>query len=300
MASVWLAERADGLLDRRVALKLPHATWAAASLAERMARERNILATLTHPNIARLYDAGVAADGRPFLAMEYVDGKPIDVYAKGHGLSVRERVELIVQVARAVAHAHARLVVHRDLKPSNIRSTPKVQAICSISASPDSIDPQPGDVTAAGQLTVAPGRALTPDYASPEQVRGDPIGTASDIYSLAVVLFELLAGERYRLQAGLAAAALAQAVEHAVVPRLSSAAADEPTRRACAGDLDAILARALAKESADRYPSVDAFADDLERHLAASPFARVPIPPGIGPSAGCAGTSSRPRSAPPS
>ena len=277
MASVWLAERADGLLDRRVALKLPHATWAAASLAERMARERNILATLTHPNIARLYDAGIAADGRPFLAMEYVDGKPIDVYAEAHGLSVHERVELIVQVARAVAHAHARLVVHRDLKPSNILVDAEGASHLLDFGIARLIDPQPGDGIAAGQLTVAPGRALTPDYASPEQVRGDPIGTASDIYSLAVVLFELLVGERpYRLQAGLAAAALAQAVEHAVVPRLSSAAADEPTRRACAGDLDAILARALAKESGKRYPSVDAFADDLERHLRGEPVRARP------------------------
>jgi hypothetical protein len=110
MASVWLAERADGLLERRVALKLPHLSWGQASFADRTARERNILGSLTHPNIARLYDAGIAADGRPFLALEFVDGQPIDAYAAAAGLIVRARVELIVQVARAVAHAHARLV----------------------------------------------------------------------------------------------------------------------------------------------------------------------------------------------
>ena len=117
---VWLAERRSSLLTAQVALKLPHVSWGIASFADRMARERNILASLTHPNIARLYDAGIADDGRPFLALEYVDGQPIDAYCAAHGLTVHARVELIVQVARAVAHAHSRLVVHRDLKPSNI------------------------------------------------------------------------------------------------------------------------------------------------------------------------------------
>ena len=113
------------MLDRQVALKLPHVSWGIASFAERMARERNILASLTHPNIARLYDAGIAADGRPFLALEYVDGQPINAYAAAAGLSVRACVELSVQVARAVAYAHAHLVVHRDLKPSNILIVPR-------------------------------------------------------------------------------------------------------------------------------------------------------------------------------
>ncbi len=209
--------------------------------------------------------------------MEYVDGKPIDVYADSQELSVRARVELIVQVAHAVAHAHARLVVHRDLKPSNILVDAEGGTHLLDFGIARLIDPQPGVGTATTQLTHAVGRALTPDYASPEQVRGDPIGTASDTYSLAVVLFELLAGDRpYRLPAGLAAAELAQAIEQAVVPRLSGVAGDEPTRRACAGDLDAILARALAKESGDRYPSVDAFADDLERHLRGEPVRARP------------------------
>jgi serine/threonine-protein kinase len=121
MASVWLADRPDGLLERQVALKLPHVSWGIASFAERMARERKILASLTHPNIARLYDAGIAADGRPFLALEYVDGQPINAYTPLRHAAVGARPrQLSVQVARAVAYAHAHLVVHRDLKPSNI------------------------------------------------------------------------------------------------------------------------------------------------------------------------------------
>lgn len=281
MGQVWLAERADGLLERQVALKLPHLSWGAASFADRMARERNILASLAHPNIARLYDAGLAADGRPYLALEYVDGQFIDAYVTAGKLGVRERVELIVQVARAVAHAHARLVVHRDLKPSNILVDARGQAHLLDFGIAKLVDPQIGDEPQASQLTQAPGRALTPDYASPEQIRGDPIGTASDIYSLGVVLFELLTGERpYRLNGGLGAAALADAIEHASVPRASTtsgAMADAATRRQLAGDLDAILARALAKASVERYATMAALADDLERHLRGEPVhARPP------------------------
>jgi len=122
MGTVWLAERADGLMNRRVALKLPRIVWG-DSFAERLAREREILATLEHEHIARLYDAGIDAHGRPFLAMEYVDGEPIDAYCRTHALPVRERVALLLQVMAAVSHAHSRLIVHRDLKPSNILVT---------------------------------------------------------------------------------------------------------------------------------------------------------------------------------
>jgi eukaryotic-like serine/threonine-protein kinase len=278
MASVWLAERADGLLERRIALKLPHLSWGAAAFADRMARERNILGALTHPNIARLYDAGIADDGRPFLALEYVDGEPIDTYAKAHGLSVRARVELIVQVARAVAHAHARLVVHRDLKPSNILVDAASQAHLLDFGIAKLIDPLHGDDAAqATQATQVQGRALTPDYASPEQIRGDAIGTASDIYSLGIVMFELLAGERpYRLKRGLGPVALVEAIEQAEVPRASTAAADAALQRQLSGDLDAIVARTLAKVSAERYATIDALADDLERHLRGEPVQARP------------------------
>ena len=278
MASVWLADRPDGLLERQVALKLPHVSWGIASFAERMARERKILASLTHPNIARLYDAGIAADGRPFLALEYVDGQPIDAYAAAAELTVRARVELGVQVARAVAYAHAHLVVHRDLKPSNILIDAQGQAHLLDFGIAKLVDPQFGDVADEGsQLTLATGRALTPDYASPEQIRGDAIGTASDIYSLGVVLFELLAGARpYRLKSGLGAAALAEAIARVEAPRASVAATDATQKRQLAGDLDAILAKALAKDPRERYATMDALADDLERHLRGEPVQARP------------------------
>ena len=298
MASVWLAERADGLLDRRIALKLPHSGfpgWGDAALApfapftDRMARERNILASLTHPHIARLYDAGLTAEGRPYLALEYVEGEPIDRYAANHGLPLRARIELIVQVARAVAHAHARLVVHRDLKPSNILVDAAGQAHLLDFGIAALVDVQKGDAlpaTGAEPIRNAPaaaptqsaGRALTPDYASPEQIRGDAIGTASDVYSLGVVLFELLVGERpYRLQRGLGAAALTEAIDRVQTPRASAAVTSNPRlQRQLAGDLDAILARALAKASSERYASVDALADDLERHLRGEPVQARP------------------------
>jgi hypothetical protein len=259
------------MLERQIALKLPHVSWGLGSFAERMARERNILASLTHPNIARLYDAGLAADGRPFLALEYVDGQPIDIYAATRSLGVRERVELIVQVARAVAYAHAQLVVHRDLKPSNILVDAQGRAHLLDFGVAKLVDPE-HDAALGPQATVLTGRALTPDYASPEQIRGDPIGTASDVYSLGVVAFELLAGARpYRLPQGLGAAALAEAIARVEVPLASRAASAEAMRGELRGDLDAILVRALAKASVDRYATVDALADDLERHLRGEP-----------------------------
>ncbi len=278
MASVWLAERSDGLLERRVALKLPHVSFGIASFADRMARERNILGSLTHPNIARLYDAGIAADGRPFLALEYVDGQPIDAYAAAAGLTIRARVELIVQVARAVAYAHAQLVVHRDLKPSNILVDAQGDAHLLDFGIAKLVDPQFGDVADEGSaLTYATGRALTPDYASPEQIRGDAIGTASDVYSLGVVSFELLAGARpYRLEHGLGAAALAEAVARIEAPRASIVASEATLRRELTGDLDAILGKALAKPTGERYATIDALADDLERHLRGEPVQARP------------------------
>ena len=273
MGSVWLARRADGLLDRRVALKLPHVSWGVASFAERMARERNILGSLTHPNIARLYDAGIADDGRPFLALEYVDGQPIDAYAAAAGLTVRARVELVVQVARAVAHAHAHLVVHRDLKPSNILVDASGQAHLLDFGIAKLVDPEFDEsADEASQLTRTMGRVLTPDYASPEQVRGDRIGTASDIYSLAIVLFELLVGARpYRLQPGLGPAALAEAIARTQPPRASDMARERALRSQLAGDLDSILTKALSKAPSERYATIDGLADDLERHLRGEP-----------------------------
>jgi len=272
MGSVWLAERADGRLKRQVALKLPRLDWT-GGLAERMARERDILAMLEHPRIARLYDAGLDTMGRPYLALEYVEGLPIDRFAADRGLGVHQRLDLLLQVADAVAHAHSRLVVRRDLKPSNVLVTTDGQVRLLDFGIAKLIE---GDAAPETALTRVSGRALTLDYASPEQIAGRPITTGSDVYSLAVVAYELLSGARpYRLKRG-SAAELEEAIASADVPRASVSAGDPSTRRALRGDLDAILHKALKKNPADRYPTVDALALDLRRHLANEPVSAQP------------------------
>jgi len=280
MATVWLAERADGLLRRQVALKLPHAFSSNPALAERMARERNILASLTHPHIARLYDAGVSAEGRPYLALECIDGLAIDAYATAHALAVPARVGLILQVAQAVAHAHSRLVVHRDLKPSNILVDAQGQAHLldfGIARLLDpTIDQAGSESDSSSALTQAVGRVLTPDYASPEQIRGETIGTASDTYSLGVVAYELLAGVKpYHLKRQ-GAGGLEAAMAALQVPLASSMAREPSVCKALKGDLDAILNRALKHSVGERYPSVEALAQDLQRHLSRQPVQARP------------------------
>ena len=193
MGTVWLAHRADVMVNRPVALKLPRAAWLGVGLAERMAEEREILAALNHPNIARLYDAGVASSGQPYLALEYVAGRPIDEYVKAGQLPVRARLRLFLLAARAVAHAHARLIVHRDLKPSNILVTDEGDVkLLDFGIAKLLDDGRIPEVATAG----AAYRLLTPDYASPEQLAGEPLGIATDVYSGGVVLYELLAGVR--------------------------------------------------------------------------------------------------------
>lgn len=277
-ASVWLAARADGLLERTVALKLPHLSWSGPAFAERLARERSILASLTHPNIARLYDAGVDAHGRPWLALEYVDGQPIDSHARSRGLATRPRVELLLQAARGVGHAHSQLVVHRDLKPSNILVDAHGRVHLVDFGIARLVELPSAGPSSASTLTVTAGRALTPDYASPEQIRGEVIGTASDVYSLGVVAYELLAGRRpYRLDPRLGTTGLADEIGRVDVATPSSAVVGNPDlRRSLGGDLDAIVLRALAKAPAARYPTIDAFADDLQRHLDGAPVVARP------------------------
>jgi eukaryotic-like serine/threonine-protein kinase len=177
MASVWLAERVDWAEQRRVALKLPHGAWRRAGLVERFARERAIVATLEHPHIARLYDAGITPSGQPWLALEHVDGEPIDRWCDAHAQGVVGRLALFLQVCEAGAHAHARLIVHRDIKPSNVL----VDAAGQVRLLDFGIAKLlQGDSAVETELTREAGRALTPEYAAPEQIQGEPVGTATD------------------------------------------------------------------------------------------------------------------------
>ena len=202
MGTVWLARRTDGSLKRAVALKLLRWGYLDRQLAERFSRERDILAALTHPNIARLYDAGVSRSGQPYLALEYVDGEPLTAYAEHHQLDVHSRVLLFLQVADAVQYAHRNLIIHRDIKPGNILvSTDGVVHLLDFGIAKLLAEEQ--SAAMATELTQQAGRPLTLEYASPEQIAGAALTTASDIYSLGVVLYELLCGTRpYRLSRG--------------------------------------------------------------------------------------------------
>jgi eukaryotic-like serine/threonine-protein kinase len=269
MGTVWLADRSDGALTRRVALKLPHSNWA-PGLAERMRRERDMLASLEHHHIARLYDAGVTNEGRPYMALEYVEGKAIDKYCEHTTATVAERLGLFLQVAEAVSHAHARLIVHRDLKPSNILVTEDGQVRLLDFGVAKLLQGDDQDGIADSQLTRTTGNALTLDYASPEQIRAEPITVASDVYSLGIVLFELLTGKLpYKLKRE-SVGALEDAIETQEVP-LVSHAVSKADRRALRGDLDAIVAKALKKSVMERYPSVETFASDIKQFLVGKP-----------------------------
>ena len=196
MGAVFLAERADGEFEQKVALKVVGRSFADTELKRRFRQERQILASLNHPNIARLLDGGVSKDGEPFLAMEHVEGMRIDVFADAQQLSTRERLGLFQQVCAAVQYAHQNLIVHRDLKPSNI--------LVTAAGVPKLLDfgiAKLLDAEADGVHTVTALGVMTPEYASPEQVRGQAVTTATDVYSLGVVLYELLAGRRpYRVK----------------------------------------------------------------------------------------------------
>jgi eukaryotic-like serine/threonine-protein kinase len=295
MGAVYLAERDDAQYQKQVAIKLIRGGLDSGFITNRFQQERQILARLSHPYIAQLLDGGATEEGWPYLVMEYVDGQPLDEYCDGHKLLTVERLKLFRQVCAAVHYAHQNLVVHRDLKPGNILVTkdgvPKLLdfGIAKLLAVDEGVD---------GSQTLTVMRMLTPDYASPEQVTGQPITTASDVYSLGVLLYELLTGHRpYRVKS-LAPQEMAriiceqepdrpstvvsrvETIHHNdgttqnLTPEMVSATREgqpEKLRRRLAGDLDNIVLMALRKEPERRYASVEQFSEDLRRHLEGLP-----------------------------
>ena len=260
MGTVYLAERADALYDKRVALKLLR--FDAGDLRARFAIERHILATLEHPNIARLLDAGSDAGGAPYVALEYIEGEAVTHWCHTRTLGVRARVELFLKVLDAVQSAHGHLVVHRDIKPANI--------LVDAQGEPKLLDFGIAKLLDVGErgLTLTGFAPLTPDYASPEQVRGDVIGTSSDIYSLGVLLYELVTDKRPYSISSNAPSDIARVVE-TTQPKHPSVAA--PPGRHIDRDLDHVILKAMAKVAKDRYASCAQFADDLRRYLAGEP-----------------------------
>ena len=277
MGTVWLAEAVEGGARLPVAIKLPHLEGQSTqAIAERFESERQILSALNHPNIARLYEAGVSVDGQPYLALEYVEGQSLPDYCNRNALSVRKRLDLFLQVLKAVQYAHASLVIHRDLKPSNIIATSTADVKLLDFGIARLLDRETRHA-AETPLTQLHGRLMTLDYASPEQVLGEPLGTASDVYSLGVVLYELLTGVRpYRVKRG-SRAELEEAILTSDTIRPSQAIGAKfiaslsvPVarwRRTLRGDLDTIILKALAKDRGARYQTAEAFAQDCERYL---------------------------------
>lgn len=297
MGTVYLAKRADGQFEQQVAIKVVKRGMDSEEILRRFSLERRTLASLNHPNIARLYDGGATQDGRPYLAMEFVDGVPIDEYCDVHRLDITQRLELFSVVCDAVRFAHQNLVVHRDIKPSNILvdqgGVPKLLdfGLAKVLGESEAADP-----------TISQQRRLTPAYASPEQITGGTLSTATDIYSLGVVLYELLTGRRpYRVSTGSPAEFERAVLEHQPVPpsaavhrtdgivqtrqrtdasieTLGEIREGSPERlvRRLRGDLDTIVLKALHKEPGRRYASVEQFVADITRHLEGLPVLARP------------------------
>ena len=268
MGEVHLAERSDGQFEQRVALKLlPRPT---PGLIQRFRQERQILARLEHPNIARLLDGGVGEAHVPYFAMEYIEGVPIVEFGRQRELGVGAILRLFLLVCDAVQYAHRSLVVHRDIKPSNILvvadGTPKLLdfGIAKVLQETDGSDATRTNV-----------RAFTPDYAAPEQIRGEAVTTATDVYALGIVLYELLTGTRpYKFRRDLLPeqAILASTAAVPSVALTAEKSAHGVRRRALRGDLDTIVLTAIAKEPERRYTTVEAFASDIRRHLDGLPI----------------------------
>jgi serine/threonine-protein kinase len=259
MGAVYLAVRDQPGFTQKVALKLIKRGMDTDEIVRRFLAERQILASLTHPNIARLFDGGSTPDGRPYFVMEYVQGQSITAYTEKNKLSLEDRLQLFLRVCRAVQHAHQRLVVHRDLKPPNILVDAEGEPKLLDFGIAKLLDPSSfAGVTVSTGLVPGP---MTPEYASPEQLAGQPVTTATDVYSLGLLLYELLTGQRASLRKG--------------EPSHFLAASEDPEKRRLArrvaGDLDTILNKALEEEPEQRYGTAAALAEDIERHLTQRP-----------------------------
>ena len=288
--SVWLAERADGRFQGRAAVKLLNLALVKRSGEERFRREGTILAHLRHPRIAHLIDAGVTSAGQPYMVLEYVDGQSIDTYCAAQRLSVQDRIRLFLDVLEAVAHAHTNLVVHRDIKPANVLVSTDGQVKLLDFGIAKLLEPnaewQPERTPESSAITREVGRALTPEFAAPEQLAGGALTTATDVYALGVLLYILLTGRHPAGNAVESRETLVKAIvatEPTPISKAVTAGDQAPDgaaahaahcgttparlRNALRGDLEAIVARALRKDPSERYVSVTAFADDLQRYL---------------------------------
>jgi len=293
MSGVWLAERIDGRFERQVVVKFLNFALVGRVGEERFKREGRILGLLVHQHIAGMLDAGVTQTGQPYLVLEYVEGDHIDGYCDRSRLDVRDRIRLFLDVLAAVAHAHGNLIVHRDLKPSNVlvRNDGEVKLLDFGIAK---LLERDGHAEQPTQLTVEGGRAMTPEYAAPEQLTGAAITTATDVYALGVLLYVLLTGQHPTGTGRHAPADLIKAIVETEPPRSSDTVsskraegeitinaakrgtAPDKLRRQLRGDLDTIIAKALKKDPKERYPSVTALADDLRRYLRSEPISARP------------------------
>jgi serine/threonine-protein kinase len=279
MGQVWFARRTDGLYDGRAAIKLMRMASADAGANERFAREGRLLGRLSHPNIARLLDAGVTPSGERYLVLEYIDGERIDLWCDEQRLTLAQRIELFIGVCRAVAHAHENLVVHRDLKPSNIFVNKNGEVKLLDFGVAKLLEDEVGEST---ELTRQAGAALTPQYAAPEQLGGGAVSTATDVYGLGMVLYGLLSGSRpYDADARgkdvsrplWSLPAEPEAAERVAAQRATSVKA---LRNALHGDLAVVVAKSIKPDPAERYRAVPDFADDLQRVLDRRPIAARP------------------------